>query len=403
MIDFQKIKAMKKKKLGMVVYANPDYYPPTVSAVYLLSQYFDVILIGRNFEPPSVTYPDNVTVHRLGDYSTVRERESLPIQAKLREYFKFIQKSHQLLQGVDCLYLYEPFAFVAGYLYKLRFNRTIPIFYHCHELPEKLFPLSSLTGWVQRLEKLWVNQATEVIQPEQERSEYYQQLMQLKKPPLIVPNFPLSSFFEFDCDWQDLIQKRYQNPIFFYRGAISSNISMTEILRSIKLLSEKLQSQVKVKFTGVLNQHSQKQLDDLVSSLHLKNTFDYLGKLPLYEDVQKVTLSTFLGFCLYKPSSKSLHFTVTSSNKIYEYAGCGLPVIVSDNENYRNFLGKEPWVYFANPDDPQSISAAIMDILSDFDQYQAMCLSARKAFEEKFNYDIVFQPLLEKIRQSVDC
>jgi glycosyltransferase involved in cell wall biosynthesis len=392
---------MKEKQVGMVVYANPDYYPPTVSAIYLLSQYFDVILIGRNFEPSSVTYPDNVTVHRLGDYSTVRERESLPIQAKLREYFKFIQKSHQLLQGVDCLYLYEPFAFVAGYLYRLRFNRTIPIFYHCHELSEKLAPLSSLTGWVQQLEKCWVNQATEVIQPEQERANYYQQLMKMKQTPLVVPNFPLSSFFDFDCNWQELVKKRWQSPVLFYRGTISHTISMIEMLKSASLLPDKLRSQVRIEFAGMLNSSNQNRLDEEIISLSLKKSFNYLGMLP-YEKAQEPTLNASIGFCLYKNRGFDTMTSVTARNKIYEYAGCGLPIIISDSENYRNFLGKEPWVRFANPDDPQSISEAIMDILSDFDQYQAMCLSALKAFEEKFNYDIVFELLLDKIKQSVN-
>jgi glycosyltransferase involved in cell wall biosynthesis len=393
---------MKKKKIGVMVYANPDYYPPTVSAIYLLSKYFDIILIGRNFESPSVTYPENVTIHRLGRYSTVREREAQSTQAKLWEYLKFIQNSHQLLQGVDCLYVYEPFAFVTGYLYKLRFNQTIPIFYHCHELAEKIAPLSSLTGWVQRLEKRWVNQATEVIQPEQERANYYQKLMELNKAPLVVPNFPLPSFFEFDCDWQNLIKNRWHNPVLFYRGSISTNISTVEILESVKLLPEKIQSQTRIEFVGSLNKNNEEELDRTVKSLCLDKIFHYLGMLSSYQDVQQVTLTACIGFCLYKKSSKNTNFTITSSNKIYEYAGCGLPIIISDSENYRNFLGKELWVRFADPDDPQSIANAVIDILSNFEQYQAMCLSARKAFEERYNYNIVFEPLLNKIKESVN-
>ena len=67
-------------------------------------------------------------------------------------------------------------------------------------------------------------------------------------------------------------------------------------------------------------------------------------------------------------------------------------------------MGNESWVRFANPDDPQSIADAIKDILSDFENYQKMCLAARQTFEERFNYETVFSPLLTKIKYLVtDC
>ena len=385
-----------------MIYANPDYYPPTVNAVHLLSEHFDIVLIGRNYEPTGVTYPNNVIVHRLGNYSSEGVRRSLSFNIKLWEYFQFIHRSHGLLQEVDFLYVYEPFAFIAGYLYKLRFNQNIPIIYHCHEVPDNLSPLSSLTGWVQQLEKLWVNKVVEVIQPEKERAIHYQQLIGLKTAPIIVPNYPLSSFFNFDLEWNNLIHQRWNKPTLFYRGSISNNISMFEIIQSLKLLLVNTSTVLQCNFVGFLNKNIGEDLDREVARLDLKNNFSYLGRVTLYQDVQKVTLSAFIGFCLYKSSSKGTQYTVTSSNKIYEYAACGLPVIVSDFPNYREFLGNESWVRFANPDDPQAIANAIKDILSNFEDYQKMCLAARQAFEEKFNYETVFTPLLNKIISLVE-
>lgn len=91
----------------------------------------------------------------------------------------------------------------------------------------------------------------------------------------------------------------------------------------------------------------------------------------------------------------------TASNKIYEYAACGLPVIVSDQPNYREHLANESWVRFADPDNPKSIASAVEDIMSDFNKYQAMCLAARQAFEEKYNYESAFYPLFKTIQELV--
>jgi glycosyltransferase involved in cell wall biosynthesis len=283
----------------------------------------------------------------------------------------------------------------------LRFNPQIPIFYHCHELPEQLSSLSSLTGWVQQLEKRWVNKVTEVIQPEKERANLYQKFFGLKKAPIIVPNYPLSSFLSFDLNWYDLIDQRWENPILFYRGSISDNISMIEIVQSLRLLPLHNNKKIKCNFVGFLNEKNKEILEKEVKRLDLREYFVYSGRIKLYRDVQQITLAASIGFCLYKPLSKSFQYTSTSANKIYEYAACGLPVIVPNTENYRKYFNQESWICFADPDDPQSIADAVIDIFSDFHKYQAMCLSARKAFEEKLNYETVFEPIVSHVKNLI--
>ena len=46
---------------------------------------------------------------------------------------------------------------------------------------------------------------------------------------------------------------------------------------------------------------------------------------------------------------------------------------------------------------PKLIRRSIEFILADRDRYVAMSLAARKAHEEKYNYETVFQPVLERI------
>jgi len=90
-------------------------------------------------------------------------------------------------------------------------------------------------------------------------------------------------------------------------------------------------------------------------------------------------------------------FSASATNKLYEYAACGLPALVPDRASYREVLGAEPWVEFVDETDPRSIAAAITRILSDRAGYDARCRAARRAFEERFNYEAVFAPLLSRI------
>lgn len=387
---------MGKKKLGIIVYANPDYYPPTVNAVYLLSEHFDVVLIGRNHEPPDCEYPSNVTVHRLGQYTSVREREQASPRAKLWEYINFVAQARRLLEDVSLIYAYDAFGYTAAYLCQLVLPQPVPLIYQNHEIGEHLSPLSSLSGWVQRAERAWIHKATAVVFPDKDRSAFFQKATNLKHQPVIVPNFPLKSFFCFQEDWASASQKRWESITLFYRGTISDTSAMREIITSASLLD----NNVCVKFVGFLNDTAGKELENWVNHVDMSRNFYYLGTLP-YKDLQNHTLLATVGFALYKSTSFDRVACVTACNKIYEYAACGLPVIVSDFPTYREYLCSEPWVRFADPDDPHSIASAVQDILSDFDNYEAMCLASRRAFEEKFNYETVFSPLLSKIKELV--
>jgi glycosyltransferase involved in cell wall biosynthesis len=76
--------------------------------------------------------------------------------------------------------------------------------------------------------------------------------------------------------------------------------------------------------------------------------------------------------------------------------------VVPDRASYREMLGGEPWVELVDETDPRSIAAAITRILADRTRYDARCRAARRAFEERFNYEAVFAPLLDRIVALTD-
>jgi glycosyltransferase involved in cell wall biosynthesis len=391
---------MGKKKVGMILYMNPDYYPPTVNAAHLLSEHFDIVLIGRNYDPPDGEYPANVSVHRLGRYSSIQERMRASLFAKFREYLDFILQARRLLQGVSLIYAYDAYGYTAAYLSKRSRLKNIPLIYQNHEIEAHLSSLSSLSGWVQRAERAWINQANLVIFPDQDRATFFQKVTGLKKAPIIVPNFPRKPFFAPNDDWASVIQTRWESITLFYRGSISETSSMREIVFAASLLKH-FNRNIQVKFVGFLNQVEERSLKDWVEQARMSDSFSYLGVLP-YKDLQPPTVQATIGFALYKNTSFDRLACASACNKIYEYAACGLPVIVSDFSTYRAYLSGESWVRFADPEDPTAIAFAVKDILSNFDQYKEICLAARKAFEQKFNYESVFSPLLSKIKELVD-
>jgi glycosyltransferase involved in cell wall biosynthesis len=382
---------MSRKKIGLVVYANPDHYPPTVNAVHLLAQHFDVVLIGRNQGICDRTYPANVQVHRLGQPSSVEEKFALSMPAKIREYIDFIVQTRRLLKDVALIYAYDSFAFSIARICQQFLPQKPALVYHNHEIFDNLFPLTSLTGWVERAEKLWINQADLTVFPDQDRAIFYQKRTPLISSPLIVPNFPLRSMFQLPEDWTTILQQRWETKTLFYRGSISDGSSMKEIVSAAALLPS-----AQVQFVGFLRSETQQVLFDWAQTEGLRDRVTYLGLLP-YADVMGHTVAATIGFALYKNTGYDRVACASACNKIYEYAACGLPVIVSDFSTYRDYLAQESWVRFADPTDPRSLYRAIQEILSNFEQYQQLCLDARRAFEQKFNYETVFTPLLQNL------
>ena len=64
-----------RKKIGIVIYANPDHYPPVMNAIVILAKEFDVEVFCRNQGAPQHLYPDSVKLFRFGELKTPRGKE----------------------------------------------------------------------------------------------------------------------------------------------------------------------------------------------------------------------------------------------------------------------------------------------------------------------------------------
>lgn len=388
---------MGQPTIGMLIYANPDYFPPTINAAHLLSEYFDVILIARNQDPPHWKYPSNVKVHRLGPYTSERKGEQASAVSKLWEYINFVAQARRLLKDVSLIYAYNANGYTSAYLCRLFEPQPIPLIYHNHDLNNQLIPLSSLSGWIQRGEQKWVHKANIVVFPSQARASLFKKITNFNGQLMIVPNFPRKIFFKEHQDLKNLILERFKKPQILLQGAISIQNSLLELIDSLTLLD----NYIELKLIGPINEEEQDLMRDFAVQKNVADHVKYFKPVP-YNELPSHTWMASIGVCLYKKIDINHQTMGTASNKIYEYAACGLPVIVSDQPNYREHLAGEIWVRFADPDNPKSIASAVQDILSDFGKYETMCLAARRAFEEKYNYESAFYPLLSNIKELVE-
>ncbi len=383
-----------KPRLLISIYANPDGYPPTINAVAILKDHFEVHVLCRNIGAPVETWPSEVSLDRCGRYADTRAKEAMPAGAKLLEYCRFIARTRATVAKLkpDLIYAYEAFAFVAALMTRSR-GHAAPLVFQMHELAEPaLLPLTSMQRWVLKAALLGTKSAAAVVFPEKYRAQHWLAEAGDPRAPIIVPNCPNLDYFRAPADWNETFARRYLAREAVYVGQVGAANGQLEAVQALAHLDDA----VRLRIIGNDEPGFDATMTAVAATLGVAHRVSLDGWLSRSELVPRADRAT-LGLTLHKPLTKNLEFNGSASNKVFEYAAMGLPVVVPDRLSYRDFLANQKWVTYAKVEDPKSIAQAISSILADRERYFAMSLAARRAFEVQYNYPHVFAPALRRM------
>lgn len=384
-----------KPSLLVCIYQNPDYYPPTFNAVRILSEYFRVVVIGRNIRPCFAVWPNDVEVRRIGTYGDLDDKAAAGAIAKLAEYRSFARAIALALQEFApvLVYAYDPHAFEAVLRAGARV-RAIPVIYHLHEMPEfAATQLTSLQTWIGRAALRHATAAATVIFPEANRASHYLAAAHDLRPPLIVPNCPARDFCPplSESDVVALAMRRFAGREVIYAGSLGDSHSNREAVRAMRRLPA-----TRLVHLGWAPAGFADELRGLAADLKLTDRCAVESPVP-HHQLAAPLLEAAVGLALHKPLDANLIHVATATNKLFEYAACAMPVVVPDLPNFHEFLTDEAWLAYADPFDPDSIARAIGSLLSDPENYVRMSIAARRFFTDRFYYERAFAPVLERI------
>jgi len=384
---------MTRPALVVAFYANPDRYPPTYHAALELQRDFRVRIVCRaNAEAPCVTWPADLRVDRVGPAIPDREKDVQPALLRLREYLSFSRALRRAIaeEKPALVLAYEPHALVATFLA----GRHRGVVYQRHEIedPEPLNP-KSLQSWVRHTALRLSRHTDLVVFPEARRAALHQRLTHDARPPLIVPNYPRRETFPQPANWPSLLRRRRETRQLLYRGALGPDNGITQMIRCLPDIAPDLT----LRLCGTVRPAFAEELTALADSLGVRARVQLSGFIPSYEQLNRETPEALVGFVLRQPVKTNLIFNATATNKLYEYAACGVPTVVPDNPAYREALAGESWVAFADPTDPRSVAAAVTRLLDDEDAYDARSRAARAAFDARFHFESGFAPLRDAL------
>jgi glycosyltransferase involved in cell wall biosynthesis len=384
-------KGKRIKRIVTGIYIDPDFFPPTINAILNFAEVSDeVIVVSRNNNRDDFPFPPNVILKKTGRFCTVREMENQPIVVKAIEFLKFtFQLSrYSLHKKCELVVLYDHLALFSFFLFK-RFLPKKKVWYHNHDMPIKeLIQKRTIGGLAASCEGKAMKHIDFFSIPSRERLEFYSHVSD-RIPVFIIPNYPSLKVYG------DLsIREPKKGFRIIYQGFIGEGHSLEEMLQCIAAVKDQLPIQLILK--GSVREDYKKKLDSLATALAIDAQVVWIGIGP-YRELPLLTCQCRVGIGINKNQDIVNRNQGTASNKIYEYAACGLPVIVYDNPQFRQYLGEYPWVFFSDGS-VNSLCKILSDIYQSAIDFGKL---ARESFEEGLNFETVFLPFLEQVTESV--
>ena len=390
---------MSKKPINhitVLIYAHPELYPPTLSAIEELSQIADAIdVVTRNMLASKWEYPKNVRVHYINKKKYVGFGiEKVSFGLKIIHFLKFVMMSHRLIKKnkSKIVLAYDAIPLYVAHLLKATLKKQDSLlWYHNHDVTDlskaNYFSIMSIAS---RKQDSAIQNIGMFSLPSKERLVYFKNIPK-EINPIIIPNYPLKKVYSKHIKKEIKTTSRLK---LVYQGSIGKDHGLESI---IKILNQPINNKLlELHLVGKIRAPYLQQLNALAKQKGVLDRFEYHGMKPFKQ--LPAFLSGFdVGIAIHKPYNITYATGGSASNKIYEYAAIGLPVLLFDNEHYRFYLGDNNWSFFTDLTN-DSLITTLENININWPNASK---AAKQDFIEKYNFETCFKKLKDTLDQKL--
>jgi Glycosyl transferases group 1 len=374
-----------KKKIVIAFYSHPEYYPPTLNAIDQLAQIYEkVFVLHRNVGGFDWQYPENVELIGPKKLVPVRDVEKAGLWRKLSWFFLFTRVFFTLIRKhkPHTILLYDCIPIFSYRLISRFFPKPNILWYHNHDVSESKYTKKFSIGWFGWKSEYWIFPRLQIFSlPSIDRKPYFP-LDRLYGVFVFIPNFPSKARY-----FKELNKDKAPIKLLF-QGSIGIQHGLENI---IPILGKAINGHnLMLVLKGFISDEYLRTLKEISEK---NNVIDRLIYLPPsgYEDVIRNANSCHIGIGIFMKQDLMNQTLGTASNKIYEYAASGLPVLLYDNEQFRNWPGEREWVFFTDAS-TESIENCIAQILSNYDHLSG---AAKIDVKENFLFESYFKNVLQ--------
>lgn len=212
-------------------------------------------------------------------------------------------------------------------------------------------------------------------------AEYFRDEYKIEKP-MVVTNCSLKAE---QCISQE------KNPGFevLNHGQFYEGRGYDIMAEAIPLLKDYPEIKLAVRGFGKLEDALHKRVEELGG-----NNFVFYPKVLVQELIPEASKSK-VGVAI--TEAICLNFKLSVSNKLFEYASAGLPVIMSDIHEHRYLNDKYQFGVIIPENTPEAFAQAVIKLYSDKDFYEKCAQNAKKLSDE-VNWENEFGKLIEAER-----
>jgi len=208
---------------------------------------------------------------------------------------------------------------------------------------------------------------------------------EINEQSIVVNNFPFLDELETDVSWNE------EKHSVCYVGAISATRGIREIVEAMA----KLKGSARLLLAGSFAEAETEREVRLLPGWGKVDALGYIDR----EELRRVLSRSAAGLV-------TLHATPNHMEahpiKMFEYMSAGIPVIASDIPLWRKIVEDAECGYCVDPLDSTAIAEKIDSILSNQANARRLGANGRRAIEEKYNWPVEEQKLLEFYASLLD-
>lgn len=198
---------------------------------------------------------------------------------------------------------------------------------------------------------------------------------------VILRNFPILELIDNAVP----INYKKNKPVIIYAGGLTRIRGIKEIIQAIEYIGNGAEF-------WLLGKWESNKFNIECENMDGWSYCKYLGLVPL-EKVFKYMKIADIGVCLLHPIE---NYIKSLPIKSFEYRACSLPVIMSNFVYWQEIF--EGCALFVNPYDPKDIAEKICQLLTNPDKAERLGKKGREIVEEKYNWEVESQKLLNMYR-----
>jgi len=269
---------------------------------------------------------------------------------------------------------------------------NVRVAYHEHDSPVDGHAQSWFMKSVLAFRKKLGREAAVCVLPQQERLLRFVAVTGRMKPIFCVWNCPRKD---------EMIPRAVvkDNPmILYYHGNISRNLLPGTALIAVS----RFKGQMRLRVAGYETAGNEGYLTELGTLIAgAPELIESLGSLRR-ADLFRAASAAHVGLCVMPKSTENINLRhmVGASNKAFDYMACGLPLLVTDLPEWVGAFVEPGYARACNPDDPDSIEAALRWYLDHSEERREMGRKCREKIEQTWNYETVFADVLAKIENG---